>query len=298
MNVEELGSRGLLFTFPDFIPFPQVPMPIQIYVIKGKKNLFICDTGANKDQLILVKEYLEENQLFTKPIIIFNSHFHLDHISGNGLLHGAQIISHISCREKMVNTIEKINRESKSRLEDKSIAYPTIIFQEKLVFPDDNVEFFYSPGHSEDSASCYDQLDKIIYVGDNLVDPIPYLTWHRIDKYISTLQKYLKIETNTTILGHGIVLDDVSLIDKTINYIEEFRDFNVNISDFTPRHAAWYRWSFISIGIALKKIGKEKEALKYFRYIGDLIYNPKIKPIDEEELREIENLLKEELINK
>ncbi len=295
MKVEEIGSRGLLFTFPDFTPYPQVPMPIQIYVINGKNNLFVCDTGVNKEQMSVLKEYLIEKKLLSKQIIIFNSHFHMDHIGGNGIFDSAQIISHISCREKIVRTIERITKENKARLEDKSIAYPTIIFQERLIFPDDNIEFFYSPGHSADSSSCYDQLDKILYVGDNLVDPIPFLTWHRIDKYLTTLHNYCNIDTKAIILGHSIVLNNISFIEKTIGYIERFQEFNVDITEFTPRHATWYRWSFIYIGLELKEIGKEKEALNYFKHIKKLLRDPKIEPIDKDELKEIEDFLNEEL---
>jgi tetratricopeptide (TPR) repeat protein len=222
----------------------------------------------------------------------------MDHIGGNGVFDEAQIISHISCRDNMIRTIERINKENKTRLEDKEIAYPSIIFQEKLIFPEENIEFFYSPGHSADSASCYDQLDKILYVGDNLVDPIPFLTWHRIDKYLTTLQNYCCIDIKATILGHCTVLDDISFIEKTISYIEKFRDFNVDITDFTPRHAAWYRWSFVNIGLSLKEIGKEKEALRYFKYIKNLLRDPKIEPIDKDELKEIEEFLNEELKTK
>ncbi len=298
MKVQKIGSRGFLFTFPDFIPYPQVPMSIQIYVINGKNHLFICDTGIEKEQMIMLKDYLKDKNLLSKPIIIFNSHFHMDHIGGNGVFETAQIISHISCRANMVQTMERIKKEKKARLKDKSIAYPTIIFQERMVFPQDNVEFFYSPGHSEDSASCYDQLDKVLYVGDNLVDPLPFLTWHRIDRYLITLQNYCNFDTKVIILGHNLVLNDISFIEESINYIEKFRDFDIDITDFTPRHSAWYRWSFIYIGLDLKDKGKDKEALKYFKHIKDLIRHPKIKPLDEEELGEIEGFLKEELENK
>jgi glyoxylase-like metal-dependent hydrolase (beta-lactamase superfamily II) len=295
MEVQKLGNRGLLFIFPDFIPYPQVPMPIHIYVIKGKNFLFICDTGVKKEQMYMVKEHLTEKKFLSRPIIIFNSHFHMDHIGGNGVFESAEIISHKSCLEKMVKMIKNIKKRNEARLSDKSIAYPKMTFQEKIFFPEDNIVFFYSPGHSEDSASCYDQLDKVLYVGDNLVDPIPFLTWHRLDKYLTTLQNYCNLEIKTFVLGHKSVFNDISFIKESINYIKNFQNFNIDISNFTPQHAAWFRWSFIYIGLALKENGKEKEALKYFEYIKDIIRNPIIKPLIKEELEEIEDFLDEEL---
>jgi glyoxylase-like metal-dependent hydrolase (beta-lactamase superfamily II) len=297
MDIQKIGTRGLLFTFPGFLPFPKVPMPIQIYVIKGKNNLYICDTGINTENMEHLKKCLQRNKLLSKPIILFNSHFHMDHIGGNGVFESAQIISHIVCREKMVNMIERFKKQNKKKLGGKSISFPSLIFQERIIFPEDNVEFFYSPGHSEDSSSCYDKVDQILYVGDNLVDPIPYLTWYGFDRYSASLQNYCNLKIKTIILGHKSVFDDISLIKKSINYIKNFQNFNVDISNFTPQHAAWFRWSFLDLGLDLKKHGRNNEALKYFKYIKDLIRHPQIKPLDKSELREIEDFLNRELIS-
>ncbi|MFW9969412.1 MAG: MBL fold metallo-hydrolase [Candidatus Odinarchaeota archaeon] len=295
MLVQNIGNRGLLFIFPDFLTSERVLMTIQIYVINAKKHLFICDTGIKRDQMLMLKEDIKEKNLDKKPIIIFNTHSHLDHIGGNGVINTAEIVSHITCRENMIKSIKEMKRKDKNKLDNKSIAYPSIVFQEKLIFSEDNVEFFYSPGHSEDSASCYDKVDKVLYIGDNLVDPFPVITWHRLDKYLKTLENLCKIETNAIILGHNRILKDISFIRETMDYIEKFRDFEINISNFTPNHAAWFRWSLIYMGIDLKEKGKEKEALKYFKYARDLIRHPKIKPPSEEELKQIEDFLRKEL---
>ncbi|MFX1391404.1 MAG: MBL fold metallo-hydrolase [Promethearchaeota archaeon] len=297
MKVEKIGTRGILFTFPGFMPYPQVPMPIQIYVIIGTKYLYICDTGIDTEKMVKLREYLQSENLLSKPIIIFNSHFHLDHVGGNGAFESALIISHKFCQEKMVKTIEKIKAQNIKRLEGKSIAYPSLIFEKKIVFMDDDVEFFYSPGHSEDSSSCYDHVDRILYVGDNLVDPIPFLTWYGFNSYLDTLQNYCNLELNTIILGHKSVFKEKSFIKKTLSYIENFRKFNVDISDFTPQHVAWYRWSFLYLGLDLKEKGMYDEAEKYFKYINNLIRHPKIKPIDDAELKEIEEFLSKVLID-
>ncbi len=295
MKVQKIGSRGFIFTFPDFFPYPQVPMPTQIYVINGKNNLYICDTGIDTESMNLLKQYLHKNILMSKPIFVFNSHFHMDHIGGNGVFESAQIISHIICRKKMVNMIERIKKQNQNKLEGKSISYPSFIFQQKIIFPEDSVEFFYSPGHSEDSSSCYDQLDNILYVGDNLVDPIPFLTWSGINSYLTTLQNYCNLDLQKIILGHKSVFEDCLFIEKSIDYIKKFRDFNVDISNFTPQHAAWFRWSFIYTGLSLKEQGRYEEAQLYFKYIKNIIRNPKVKPLDDSELREIEDFLSKEL---
>lgn len=295
MKVRKIGSRGLLFVFPDYQVFPQVTLTIQIYVIIGKKHIFICDTGVRADQMEALKQYLKDQDLDKKPIIVFNTHRHYDHTSGNKVFNHTQIVSHILCREKMIQAFKAGNEEDENMLEYKGPTLPSIVFQDRLIFYDDCVEFFYSPGHSEDSASCYDQIDKILLVGDNLVDPLPFLTWHRFDKYKKTLKNYCDIDSKTIILGHNLVLHDNSFIKETIAYIEKFRLFEVDTSNFTPIQATWYRWSLIFVGMSLKEIGKEEEALKYFKKANLAIQKPELKPINEEELKEIKNILKKAL---
>ena len=297
MKVQKNGSRGLIFVFPDFQAFPQVTLTIQIYVIVGKKNIFICDTGARADQMETIKQYLKDHDLDKKPILVFNTHFHSDHTSGNTVFNNTQIVSHILCREKMIQAFKAGNKEDENMVDYKGPTLPSIVFQDRLIFYDDSVEFFYSPGHSEDSASCYDQIDKTLLVGDNSVDPLPLLTWHRFDKYIKTLHNYCDIDSKTVILGHNLILHDNSFIKDTLAYIEKFRLFEVDTSNFTPIHATWYRWSLIFVGISLKEAGKEEEAQKYFKKVKLELQKPELKPLDEEELKEIKEILKEAFID-
>jgi len=297
MEVRNIGSRGLLFIFPNFQVFPQVSLTIQIYVIVGKKHIFICDTGVRAKQTKTIKQYLKDHDLDKKPIIVFNTHFHHDHTTGNKVFNNTQIVSHILCREKMIQAFKAGNKEDENILEYKGPTLPSIVFQDRLIFYDDGVEFFYSPGHSEDSASCYDQIDKTLLVGDNLVDSLPLLTWHRFDKYIKTLQNYCDIDSKTIILGHNLILHDNSFIKETMAYIEQFRLSEVETSNFTPIHATWYRWSLILVGMSLKEVGKEEEAINYFERAKLAIQEPNLKPINQKELREIEDILSEVLID-
>ncbi|MFX0144814.1 MAG: MBL fold metallo-hydrolase [Candidatus Hodarchaeota archaeon] len=297
MEVQKIGTRGLLFSFPNFKVFPQVEVTIQIYVINEEKHLFICDTGLGVEQMSMLKQYLKNNNLDSKPKIIFNSHFHWDHIAGNGVFKSAQIISHILCRKKLIESMVEITEEDREFLKGASIKYPSIVFQQKLRFHEEDVEFFYSPGHSEDHATCYYHKDKVLFIGDNLLYPIPLITWYRIDDYLETLKNYINIDAETIILGHDLILNDLTFIEETINYIRKFQSFSIDTTNFTPSHAAWYRGSLIYIAMDLKENGKEKEAQRYFRKVKEVIKQPETKPLDEKELKQIEELIKKELGN-
>ncbi len=73
-----------------------------------------------------------------------------------------------------------------------------------FTFHEEGIEFFYSPGHSEDSASCYDYIDNTLFVGDNIDDPIPsFICWNELEKYRDTLDQYMNIGADTIVQSHG-----------------------------------------------------------------------------------------------
>lgn len=55
------------------------------------------------------------------------------------------------------------------------ITLPNSTFTEKFMFEEEWVEFFYTPGDSEDLSSCYDYKERILFVENNIGDPIMYI---------------------------------------------------------------------------------------------------------------------------
>ncbi|WP_275451800.1 MBL fold metallo-hydrolase [Clostridium novyi] len=80
-------------------------------------------------------------------------------------------------------------------------------------------KFFYSPGHTECSASCFDEQDNVLFVGDNVERPNPYLTCNNKENYEETLKGYLKMNAEVIIPGHGFI-EDNELIIKNLDYIK------------------------------------------------------------------------------
>jgi glyoxylase-like metal-dependent hydrolase (beta-lactamase superfamily II) len=78
---------------------------------------------------------------------------------------------------------------------------------------------FHSPGHTLDSISVYDEVDKILNIGDNagdnLDDLIPSLSTS-IEEYTETIQKYLSIEFKKVISYH-IGIQDKEILNKIVN---------------------------------------------------------------------------------
>lgn len=203
MKIEQIKSRNVLFT--DSIP---AGWDLNVQLIIGNKYNYIIDTGLGSLSVEPIKKYLEGND---KPIIVINTHYHWDHIWGNSSLQNCVIISHKLCSEMIKlywgEMIQKNNMYIKG---DAKMCLPNMTFENELYFPEDKIRIIYTPGHTIDSISVIDEIDKVINVGDNIGDTIddiiPSLKCEK-EQYIDTLLKYKKIDFDLCVSGHNIVLD-------------------------------------------------------------------------------------------
>lgn len=98
---------------------------------------------------------------------------------------------------------------------------PNLLFDSEMYFPEDKIKLIYTPGHTIDSISVIDEEDNIINVGDNIGDDldniIPNLYCEK-ELYKDTLLKYLKMDFDTIISGHNVILEK-TVIDRIINML-------------------------------------------------------------------------------
>lgn len=217
MKIQKIGKRGLLFSFPE------LGIPTNVYVINGKEHIFICDTYLGSHPMKTVEEYIR-SKFGKKPLAIFNSHFHWDHIWGNCYFKSSLIFSQEKCRDNILTKAEdEFNNEffQKYKMGSVEIVYPKLTFKERLIFHDEGLIFFHTPGHSDGSASCLDKEDNVLFVGDNLEEPLPYFANEDLESYLSTLEKYSKMNVNAIITGHTDIADK-SLLEANIKYVKSF----------------------------------------------------------------------------
>ena len=203
MKIQKVKNRGFLFTFynsPDW--------NLNIHLIMGKKHNFIIDTGLGSLSIDPIKEYINND---CKPIIVVNTHYHWDHIWGNGGFKDSIIISHRLCREIIESQWDDMIEKNKHYCYGDVEKYlPNLVFEKELYFPEDKIRIIYTPGHTIDCISVVDEEEKVINVGDNIGDTIEEII-PDVDceekLYIDTLLKYNKIDFDTCISGHNVVLD-------------------------------------------------------------------------------------------
>ncbi len=225
----KIESRGILFPFND-------PYLTSVYVIFGEHRTYVCDTFCGAGPMETVIRTIREKVPREQFPMVFNSHHHYDHIWGNCAFPHSIIFGHHECR-RLVQMLgpKELSEYSEHQRGEVRLIPPFVTFSNETVFHDDEVRFFYSPGHTVDSASCLDLVDKVLFVADNVEAPIPYLSNADFATYDKTLREYLRLDWDYLITGHDAVMTDDSLIRENLEYIENMMTWSVNPRELNER---------------------------------------------------------------
>lgn len=236
MFVKEIGERGVLFTFSGR-DFPYLG-DTSVYLINAGHYFFVCDTHLGPQSMEPIKKYMAvEGE--KKQTIVFNSHSDWDHVWGNCAFEKAAIVGHETCRSRLKEVGDfELQIYSQYQNGNVKILLPNITFTGGLKYEDEEVEFLYAPGHTVDSAVCFDKKDSVLYVGDLVEYPIPYLDFLDLESYIKSLELIKNLHAKIIISAHSGIVDE-SLIDDNISYIKSVlcsNPIDFKSSDAKSRH--------------------------------------------------------------
>jgi glyoxylase-like metal-dependent hydrolase (beta-lactamase superfamily II) len=201
MKIEKLSERHIIFKY-DLIEWD-----LNIHLIVGKKYNYLIDTGLGSASVEPIMEFLKGNP---NPIIVINTHHDWDHVWGNGSFRDHTIISHWRCRDMMMEEWGEMLDRNKCYIEgEASLCLPNLVFDDTLYFPDDKIRVFFTPGHTPDSISILDEVEKVINVGDNIGDTVeevvPGIETTK-EVYLNTLMRYMALDVDFCVSGHNTVL--------------------------------------------------------------------------------------------
>ncbi len=255
---QKVGTRGVLFTFEE-------PYRTNVFVIDGEKRVFVCDTFLGSETAEKIKQYLAEKNLGAKPVVVFNSHGDYDHYWGNGSFRSSIILGHELCRKRIEKEAEQALKDFQNHKQGNvEIVPPNVTFNERVFFAEEGVEFYFTPGHTEDSCSCFDHIDKTLFVGDNVESPIPHINELNVTAYASILEEYLKRKAKTIVAGHDEIMLDDSLIRSNMDYLRRFEALEVDSAKFDKKGKTVHFWNLSNTGEKLREKGMFEEALKCY----------------------------------
>lgn len=217
MEIKRLGKKSNAYVYDDIKSYLT-----SAFLIEKKSKIYLIDTFCGSDSMEpIINEINKISQ--DKEVIVINTHFHWDHVWGNCSFKGCNIISHELCR-KLLDKFweEQINKNGEYIFGKAEKQLPNITFKEKMIFEDDGIELFYSPGHTSDSISVFDREEKILYVGDNLEKPIIYVESNDVSTYIKTLKNYLTYNPKKIVASHTLEITKEDLIN-TIKYLKSLQ---------------------------------------------------------------------------
>ena len=222
---------------------------VYMYLVIGKEKALLIDTGYASTR---VKQYVD--QVTELPVIVVNTHGHMDHIGGNRYYEEvylsskdketAQRHSDPVFLEKMNAHIFEVRPFLKGLLKEKSYLKELEDNQEgqKIRFLDlpktgyfdlgeRIVSFFETPGHTQGSICLYDEKTNILFSADTLCDKGVLLGFEEstgVKEYRDTLAKmafFCKDHENSKIFpGHhdcplsaDLIEEYIVLCNKIIN---------------------------------------------------------------------------------
>jgi len=195
-----------------------------VYLINGDKNIYLCDTHLGPESMKPIQKYIQSNGLGHKQMAEFFSHADWDHIWGACAFEGAMVVAHDKCPKGIFDRGNMdLERKSEAINGKVKLVYPSLTFDSRLTFRDDGVEFIYAPGHTIDSAVCYDRKDSVLFVGDLVEKPEPVISHHDLETYIETLESLKGMAAHAMVSSHsGLV--SINDIDENIQFIRDFQD--------------------------------------------------------------------------
>ncbi len=259
MNIERITDRNITVIFEE-------PFRTATHLILGDNRVYVCDTFLGPDSMTVVSKIIEQEGMNKKPVVIFNSHADWDHIWGNCHFKKAVTVGHLYTRERILSEGEaELRRWSDYMQGTVTLRSPNLLFTTKVRFADDNVEFFHTPGHTHDSSSCIDHEEKVLFVGDNVESDIPYVNNPEFEVYISTLKDYLRRDWIALVSGHDPVQYDNNLVKSNIRYLQQFKDWAVNLDDIDEGALSVHITSLTSLVEFLLKGTVDERVREHYR---------------------------------
>jgi len=255
------------------------PYHTNVYAIVGSRHVFVVDTFLGPEPMEEVKTRLVNEGIAKKPIVVFNTHADYDHFWGNQSFEGSLIVSHDSALRRIRTQGEEGLKEYREHMIGRvKLTPPSLVFRKKLTFVEDGVEFFYTPGHTGDSASCFDSVDGVLLPGDNLETPYPYINLLNLKEYTQSLDEYTRLDAKVIIPGHDPPQRDKTLLEENLAYIRGVASGHIDLYTMDQRRLRAHYPNTVRLAKLYLEKANPKKAKGYYeealRVIGLLESDP------------------------
>lgn len=185
-------------------------------VIIGDQGAIVVDTGWTDE--IGHQLQAEISKLTDKPVThVINTHHHGDHVLGNAVFDGAEVMSAERCRELVEQTgydwLAMVENMTGVEFPDTrpipaSVTYPPESRTDIQIQGIDMVMWVPPGSHTPGDLMVYLPEDRVLLGGDILVNGItPNFRDGDVSNWIATLEEVLALDVDTIVPGHGPLMD-------------------------------------------------------------------------------------------
>jgi glyoxylase-like metal-dependent hydrolase (beta-lactamase superfamily II) len=164
---------------------------------------------------------------------------------------------------------------------------PNLIFRKRIAFVEEGVEFFYTPGHTGDSSSCFDSVDRVLLPGDNLEAPYPYINLLNLKDYTQSLEEYKRLEAKVIIPGHDPPQHDWTLLDENLSYIRGVASGHLDLTLMDQRRLGAHYPNIVRLAELYLEKADAKKSKSYYEEALKVLSLQKPSPKNEEQKNEI-----------
>ncbi len=186
------------------------PIDVNTYILAGESGeCAIIDCGCyDRNEFSKLTEFISGKKL--KPVLLLNTHCHLDHIFGNRFIHEEYSLSPLCHREDEYNRETAVNQSAFFGLSMESPPAPSgfLTDGQKVSFGETELTALHVPGHTRGSLAFYSPKDSAVFTGDALFagsigrTDLPGGNYETLIKSIRTKLFTLPAET-VVYPGHG-----------------------------------------------------------------------------------------------
>jgi len=168
------------------------------------RRAFVIDTLTGPQAMSPVRAFLEERAA-ARRLTVVNTHHHWDHVYGNALFAGGEIVAHDACPGRMEDLARGAG-EPAPPPPNEGVPLPNVTFSAGLTYVDGScsLRLLHAPGHTPDSIVAFLEPGGVLFAGDALEWPLPSLSDARgVSDWLRTLAVLARLRPTVCLPSHG-----------------------------------------------------------------------------------------------
>jgi glyoxylase-like metal-dependent hydrolase (beta-lactamase superfamily II) len=146
------------------------PIEVNTYVLADKSgDCAVIDCGCySENEFRKLEDFIESRRL--KPVLLLNTHCHLDHVFGNRFILEKYKLRSFFCEDDEYNRMNAVNIARLFGLVMETPPEPEGFLTDGQVITlgEISLKALHVPGHSKGSLSFYSEQDGVVFTGDAL----------------------------------------------------------------------------------------------------------------------------------